>query len=651
MKNNSLKFRHSLRFSVISRLFALIIVLLLLLGGYQFNQIGEQAIQRSQSDKMIAESYFTTVLVQAIWEFDEPLIDELVAAQSNIDSLVALSVPNLSPKSAPLFVRNQMNIFTRSHDNKVPEGDIAHKVLDVRYGQQNIGTITLYFDDDFYQKRKRDDITQLLIQISGLALALLALFYSFINRYVVTPISNLYQSVERLSHDLKPKLSIQDGLPDNEIKLLAQKYADVYYQLSTHKDHLEDLVAIRTTGLEEANQKMKIEIDSRIASEQAMELAKLDAQKANQAKTRFLSHITHELRTPLNGILGYAQILAERDLPEEEQEYTSHILRCSSHLLELINNILDYNKIESSKLELSVIPTSIEQMVEEIRTIVYPRCADKGLALHIELADNLPGTVLVDASKLKQVLINLLANGIKFTDAGYVRLRIEYSSTKDYVFSVEDSGQGIPKEDRAGIFEAYQQSKSNATVDASTGLGLSISRSFVECMGGSLSLESQVNKGSHFFFSLRLPNSSVEKTVSGKGNITRLRGSDKLTILIVDDNRDNLFILKKVLQKVGFNIVEALSAKWAFEAIKRQVPDLIFMDVQMPEMDGTQAAKIIKHQHNGLPILAFTANLYDEMGTSLEFECFDDYIYKPVNRQTIYKMLVRYLSVSPEYEK
>ena len=496
MKNNSLKTRHSLRFSVISRLFALIIVLLILLGGYQYNQIGEQAIQRSQSDKLIAESYFTTVLVQAIWEFDEPLIDELVAAQSNINSLIALSVPNLSPENAPLFVRNKQNIFVRSPDSEVPEGDIILDTLNISYGDQNIGTIVLYFDDDFYQKRKRDEIAQLLFQISGLALALLGLFYYFINHYVVTPISNLYQSIEQLSRDQKPILNLQEGLPDNEIKLLANKYADVYYQLSTHKDHLEELVAIRTTGLKEANEKMKVEIDNRIASEKAMGLAKLEAQSANQAKTRFLSHITHELRTPLNGILGYVQILAERDLPDEEQEYTSHILRCSSHLLELINNILDYNKIESSQIELSATPTSIEHLVEEIRTIVYPRCADKALALQIELAENLPGTVLVDASKLKQILINLLANAIKFTDKGFVRIRIEYSGKKDFVFSVEDSGQGIPDEDQKGIFEAYQQSKDNTTVDASTGLGLSISRSFVECMGGELLLESQVDKGS-----------------------------------------------------------------------------------------------------------------------------------------------------------
>lgn len=623
----------------------------MLLGGYQYNQIGEQAIQRSLSDKLIAESYFTTVLVQAIWEFDEPLIDELVAAQSNINSLVALSVPNLSPENAPLFVRNELNIFARSPDREIPEGDIILNELNIRYGDQDIGTIVLYFDDDFYQKLKRDEIAQLLFQISGLALALLGLFYYFINHYVVTPISNLYQSIEQLSLDRKPILNIQKGLPDNEIKLLANKYADVYYQLSTHKDHLEELVAIRTTGLEEANEKMKIEIDNRIASEKAMGLAKLEAQSANKAKTRFLSHITHELRTPLNGILGYAQILAERDLPDEEQEYTSHILRCSSHLLELINNILDYNKIESSQIELSATPTSIEHLVEEIRTIVYPRCADKELALQIEFTDNLPGTVLVDAGKLKQILINLLANAIKFTDKGFVRLRVKYSGTKDFDFSVEDSGQGIPDEDQKGIFEAYQQSKDTATIDASTGLGLSISRSFVECMGGELLLESQVDKGSRFFFSLSLPNTSLTKPGSGKGNITHLLGSDKLTILIVDDNRDNLFILKKVLQKVGFNVIEALSAKLAFEAIKQQLPDLIFMDVQMPEMDGTEAAKKIKLQHGEIPILAFTANLYDETGASLESDCFDDYIYKPVNRQAIYKMLLQYLSVSPGYEK
>ncbi len=650
MKHNALKIRHSLRFSVISRLFALIIMSLTALGGYQFNQIGEQAIQDSQSDKVIASSYFSTVLVQAIWEFDEPLIDELVAAQSNINSLIALSVPSLSPDNAPLFLRNEDNVFTRTSDSIIPQGKIVLKTLNIQYGEQNIGSIILYFDDDFYQKTKQNDITQLLVQLLGVALILLAVFYYFINRYVVTPISNLYQSVESLSHNNNLKIDIQENLPNNEIKLLAQKYSDAYYQLSTYKDHLEELVATRTTGLENANEKMKVEINSRIASEEAMELAKIEAQTANRAKTRFLSHITHELRTPLNGILGYAQILADHELPEAEKEFTSHILRCSSHLLELINNILDSNKIESSQLEVNLTPTSIASLLEQIKTIVYPRCASKGLALEFELSKEIPESVLVDSAKLKQVLINLLANAIKFTDKGFVRLSVVKTNDGEYVFSVADSGQGIPEKDQASVFEPYIQSLDTGTTDASTGLGLSISKSFIQSLGSELKLESQFGKGSRFFFAIKLEDAAIETALDVSKKIIGLQGCENKLILIVDDNKDNLFILKKILKGVGFRVVEALSAKLAFEAIETETPNLIFMDVQMPEMDGTEASEIIKRSHHDLTIIAFTANTYDENGASLESESFDDYIYKPVNRQVIYQMLMKYLSVSAVHD-
>jgi len=649
MNNKPHKIKHSLRFSVFSWLSVLILLLLAVLGGYQYHQIGEQAVKNLQSDKLIATNYFSTVLVQPIWEFDESLVDELVAAQSNINSLTALSISSLSPDNIPLFMRDNENIFTRMPNVKLPEGDFVSKRVNITYGGENIGVITLYFDEYFYEKIRRQNFFILLVQLIGLALSLLALFYYFINRYVVNPISDLYQSVEELSDGKSLKLNVQKNLPDNEIKRLAQKYSDVFEQLNIHKEHLEELVASRTTGLKEANAKMTVEISHRIASEDAMELAKTQAQTANQSKTVFLSHITHELRTPLNGILGYAQILAEKDLPEDEQEYTSHILRCSTHLLELINNILDYNKIESSMLELNTFPTSIKSLLDEIKTIVYPRCSSKSLQFEIEIPENIPEYVRVDSGKLKQILINLLANAIKFTVEGFVRVSVKYSRNNDYLFSVTDSGQGIPKEDQDKIFEPYQQSNSTGSKDASTGLGLSISKSFIEAMGGQLELESQVAKGSCFYFKLNLATENIGTPVGRKGKIKQLVGSNQLTILIVDDIPDNLFILNKVLQNVGFNVVQALSAKLAYKAIEEKKPDLIFMDIQMPEIDGTEAAFEIKKQYPDIDIIALTANVYSEKKINLDGDSFDDYVYKPIDRKVIYQLLLERLDVIAEF--
>jgi len=654
MKNNSHKIKHSLRFSVLSRISGLILLLLLVLGGYQYNVIERNAVESSESDKSIASSYFSKVLVQALWEFDDKLVDELVAAQSNIESLTALSISSLSSSTPQLFARNEENIIIRM-TKTLPSKETLSKsktelrVLEINYGGENIGAITLYFDADYYQKLRRGELIGLLFQLFGLAVTLLISFHYFINRYVVSPISELYQSVESLADGKNLTFGLEKNLPDNEIKRLAQKYSDVIRQLNSHKEHLEELVASRTAGLKEANTKMKEEISSRIASEEAMEIAKTQAQKANQTKTVFLSHITHELRTPLNGILGYAQILAEKDLPNDEKEYTSHIQRCSTHLLELINNILDYNKIESCMLELNMVPTSLESLMNEIKTIVYPRCASKFLQLKIEVPENIPDNMLVDAGKLKQIMINLLANAIKFTDRGFVGLTIECLENNDFLFSVIDSGQGIPEKDQNKVFEAYQQSNSTDAKEASTGLGLSISKSFIEAMGGELKLESEVGEGSKFFFSLNLSPVQVEKKNKRKGKIKQLVGSEQFTILIVDDIADNLYILNKVLQNVGFNVVQALSAKLAYQAIEEKTPDLIFMDIQMPEIDGSEAAFEIKKQHPSIDIIALTANVYSEKNASLDDESFDDYIYKPIDRKIIYQLLLERLELTAEY--
>lgn len=638
----------SLRFSVISKLFALIIFLLLILGGYQYKKIEEQANHRYQSDKQIAISYFSSALKQAIWEFDEPLIDELVQAQSSIDSLLGLTVPGIQPQQKPVYLRNEKGELFRSESGEISRENIDKKVLNLTHNDRDIGTIELYFDDEYYPTQIRNEFAQLLIQISLLALILLVVFYNFVNGYVVKPISRLYNSVENMSEWHDASSDLRKELPNNEIRALAEKYADVYRELNSHKQHLEELVAKRTNSLKETNDKLVEEISIRKESEQAMALAKQVAQDADSAKSRFLSHITHELRTPLNGILGYAQILGDKQLPEKEKEYTSHILRCSLHLLELINNILDYNKLETVSVESNPKPHSLLQLVDEIKTIVYPRCFSKNLSFEIQVPENLPPLVDVDAGKLKQVLVNLLANAIKFTESGFVRLIINNSKAEQYYFSVKDSGPGIQESERKRIFEAYVQSSNIEMTDASTGLGLSISKSLVESLGGELILNSELGAGSEFYFEVKLPLSANQEK-RAKGEIVSFEESRN--ILIVDDNRDNLFILRKVLEKVGFEVASALSANEAFSELEKMKPDMIFMDVHMPEMDGIKAAKIIRSQHPSITIVAFTANIYDESKTNSGMDCFDGFVYKPVNRQAIYRLIAKKLRVNPIYQQ
>ncbi len=379
-----------------------------------------------------------------------------------------------------------------------------------------------------------------------------------------------------------------------------------------------------------------------------LEVAKSAAESANRAKSMFLANMSHEIRTPLNAVLGYSQLLAsDRQLAPALLSIVTPIEKAGHHLLTLINDILDLSKIEAGAMALDISDFDLRGLMHEIAGMFMLRCKQK--ALHWQLDCPLPDPcpLLGDPAKLRQVLINLLGNAVKFTDQGQVCLRVTQQQENTFLFEVIDTGSGIAPEDHTTIFQAFRQTDSGSK-KGGTGLGLAISARQVSVMGGTLLLDSQAGRGARFYFSLALEpaklNSSHFPPLSRVGPVKK---GQQYRILVVDDNPDNRDILSRMLQKIDIATIEAEDGFRALEILQQQSFDLIFMDIQMPGMDGLATLRRIRAELPAphAPCVAITASVLEHQREEYQQQGFDDFIAKPFLFGTLCSCLQRLLGV------
>jgi PAS domain S-box-containing protein len=430
-------------------------------------------------------------------------------------------------------------------------------------------------------------------------------------------------------------------------------------ELRKAHDELELRVEERTHELSEANKLLTKEIKERLRMEEALRQAKDAAEAANRAKSEFLARMSHELRTPLNSILGYAQIFKrDQSLSEAQQEGIAIMHKSGEHLLGLINEVLDLSKIEAQQMELRVADFNLPEFLNGLVEIFRERAEQKGLDFAYEALSPLPAAVRGDAQRLRQVLINLLGNAIKFTERGSVTLKVGYHETLPnhnlIRFQVEDTGIGIAPENWETIFQPFHQVSDDRHFIEGTGLGLTISRELVRMMGGELKLKSAPGQGSVFWLDLNLHEISSGAAVAtiGERAIIGYQGAPR-RILVVDDKPENRAVIVNLLAPLGFDLREAADGREGLNKASAWQPDLILMDLVMPEMDGFEATRRIRQAPalQNVIVIALSASVFEHnRQQSLKAGC-NDFIPKPIRAENLFEQLRMHLGLEWVYEE
>lgn len=592
-------------------------------------------------------------LRKPLWSFDRETTVPLLGSVFSDTRLVSGTVKGMLSTGAS-------ENFSSVDYPKRRVGQQIRGTRDVVLDNKTVGTVSLEMDTGQMDAEIAHHRRDLVLTVLGQLLFSLILIVSLLHLRLLVPIRRLLRESARLAtRDLdtpfiwhrndelgtlgasleNTRRALQDVFMELEQKNI-ELGQDIEHrkqserELQQHRDDLEKIVAHRTSELS---------------------VAKNRAEIANQAKSRFLASMSHELRTPLNAILGYSQILKQdKNLNERQWSALDTMQRSGEHLLMLINDVLDISKIEAGKFELNTEPVQLPAFIQVISDMVRVKAEERKLVFVLEIDPNLPMAVMADATRLRQVLLNLLGNAVKFSEHGQVTLRVLSVADADQQcvvrFEVVDTGVGMEMDQLETIFQAFEQVGDTKQRSGGTGLGLSISRELVRLMGGDIAVQSQPGNGSVFWFEIVLTvadntdlvhsRESLQETIVGYEGLRR-------TLLITDDVPANRAMLKALLAGLDFEILEASNGQETLDVMYQQRPDLVITDVSMPVMDGLEATRCIRADPAlaNVPVIVVSATFLAQDTLSAVEAGANAFLAKPIDQNRLLSAIATQLNI------
>ncbi|BCO27598.1 sensor histidine kinase RcsC [Rhodoferax lithotrophicus] len=614
-----------------------------LLMGYLYGYWMPQALENSRAEyRHATERHLDSVVVGLT-----PLLlgHQLDTIYENLDALkdknrdwIDIELDDAQGQSLYPLLKPK----TQAGEPHAAEVHLLEKPMD--YLGMNLGTLRVKVDFVPWLTHIEAQFHTLQVAMFVMIMAFVLSAWFVLERLVIRPVDALSKAASDLAQNRFEGPPLEKS-GDDEVGHLVDRFTEMraaihdnQAALQRYKNQLEETVQQRTSELL---------------------LARDAAQAANKAKSAFLANMSHELRTPLNAILGFSSMMRrDPDVPALQHANLDIINRSGEHLLTLINDVLEVAKIEAGRMQLEIASFDLGSMVRDVVDMMQMRAQEKGLQLLIDQDSEFPRYIKGDEARLRQILVNLVSNAVKFTEQGGVTLRlgVKQNSRQHLLIEVEDSGPGISAEDQKRLFEPFVQLAEGSS-QRGTGLGLTITRQFVELMGGEVSMDSTVGKGSLFRVNLPLELASMAdipkpQNLQHGEVIGLLPGQSAYRILIVEDQPENQLLLKRLMSRIGLETRVAENGAQGVDIFSQWHPHLIWMDRRMPVMDGIEATQHIRQLPEGrtVKIVAVTASAFKDQQQEMLDAGMDDFVRKPYRFEEIYDCLARQLGVTLVYQ-